>query len=101
MRNRKRYGKDWKRRSRAAKERVGWKCEKCGAVHGSERYSEWLEREVKVWLQAHHLSYEPEILLVVCPRCHWKEHRRKGGPPPRWYLESMKHRKLIAIAFLS
>jgi hypothetical protein len=100
MRNRKKYGKDWRKRARAAKEKAGWKCTKCGAVHGSERYSDFLERDVKVWLQAHHESWQPEILVVVCARCHWR-HYHKGGRPPRWLLESMKHRKLIVMAYLS
>ncbi|GHO48329.1 hypothetical protein [Ktedonospora formicarum] len=71
-------------------------------MHGSKRYSEFLERDVFVWLQAHNLSYEPEILVVVCTRCHWREyHKKQGGRPPSWLLESIKHRKLIAIAYLS
>lgn len=102
MRNRKRYGKDWKKRARAAKEAAGWICSKCGASHGSDRYSDWLQRDVKVWLQAHHLSYEPEILVVVCARCHWRHyHKKQGGPPPPWLIESLKHRKLIMMAYLS
>lgn len=104
MRNRKRYGKDWRKRSRDAKEQAGWKCSECGAAHGSKRFSRWVEKEVTVWLQAHHLNNDPEnenaVLVVVCPRCHWRFYHR-GGRPPAWLIESMKHRKLIMIAYLS
>ena len=105
MRNRKKYAKNFKRRARAEKERAGWRCTECGAVHGSERYSRWVERDVKVWLQAHHPDGDPwneaAVLVIVCPRCHWKLHRQKGGPPPAWYIESLKHRKLIVMAYIS
>lgn len=106
MRNRKRYGKDWRKRAQAAKEAAGWKCSECGAMHGSKRYSHWVMHEVTVWLQAHHRDQDPEnanaVLIVVCPRCHWRfYHRPKGGLPPAWYIESLKHRKLIMMAYLS
>ena len=106
MRNRKRYGKNWKKRARAAKEQAGWMCSKCGVKHGTPRYSEWTEREWPVYLQAHHLNHDPENedadLVIVCPRCHWRFfHRSQGGPPPAWLIESLKHRKLIVIAYLS
>jgi heterodisulfide reductase subunit B len=105
MRNRKKYARNFRKRARAEKERVGWKCTECGAIHGSKRFSRWVQREVTVYLQAHHPDSDPEnenaVLVVVCPRCHFQFHRRKGGPPPRWLLESMKHKKLIVLAYLS
>lgn len=104
MRNRKRYGKDWRKRARAAKERAGWHCSECGAVHGSKRFSRWVQREVTVYLQAHHCNCDPENeqaeLEVVCPSCHYRFHRKQGGPPPAWLIEAMKHRKLLAVAYV-
>ena len=104
MRNRERYGKDWKKRARAAKERAGWKCAKCGVRHGTLRYSNWTEREWPVYLQAHHLNGDPENpqadLLVVCPRCHWRFFRTPSGRPPAWLIEALKHRKLLAVAYV-
>jgi DNA-directed RNA polymerase subunit RPC12/RpoP len=106
MRNRTRYAKNFKKRAQAAKEAVGWQCTKCGALHGSKRYSRWVEREVTVYLQAHHINHDPENehaeLDIVCPRCHYRVyHQQKGGPPPAWLVESLKHRKLIMIAYLA
>ncbi len=107
MRNRKKYAKNFRKRARAEKERVGWMCTECGAVHGSERWSRWVQRNVKVWLQAHHLHEDPEnpdaVLVIVCPRCHWRKYHkpRPGEPRPAWYIESLKHKKLIVIAYLS
>lgn len=104
MRNRKKYAKNFKRRARAAKEAVGWMCTECGAMHGSKRYSHWSEKDVTVWLQAHHLHNDPEnpdaVLVIVCPRCHYRKFH-KNGKPPAWLIESLKHRKLIMIAYLS
>lgn len=103
MRNHQRYGRDWKHRARAAKERAGWKCSKCGVSHGTPRYSEWTEREWPVYLQAHHPNFDPENveaeLIVVCPRCHWRFYRRPGERPA-WLIEAMKHRKLLAVAYV-
>jgi predicted HNH restriction endonuclease len=98
MRNRTRYGKDWKERSRAAKEQAGWCCTQCGVQHGTPRYSYYTGREWPVYLQAHHRDHDPEnptaILIVVCPRCHWRFFRPRGVRPA-WVIESLKHRKML------
>ncbi len=103
MRNRKRYARNFKRRARAAKEAANWQCTKCGAVHGSKRYSQWVERDVTVWLQAHHVNCDPENenadLGVVCPRCHYRVYHA-NGKRPAWLIESLKHRRLIVVAYL-
>jgi len=101
MRNRKRYGKDWKRRSRAAKEAAGWQCEKCKVKHGEKRIS-YSGNEWPVYLQAAHVEHDPENefakLACVCPKCHWHFFRRPGQRPA-WMIERMKHRRLIAVAY--
>jgi hypothetical protein len=99
MRNRERYGKDWKKRARAAKEAAGLKCTKCGWDHGKPRWSDWTQREWPVWLQAHHKNFDPENenaeLIVVCARCHWRYYRRPGERPP-WLVELLKQRVQLA-----
>ena len=105
MRNRKKYGKDWKKRARAAKEAADWRCSQCGVQHGTSRWSPWTERDYTVWLQAHHPNRDPENadaeLIVVCARCHWRYFHKHDGPPPAWLIEAMKHRRLIVMAYLS
>jgi hypothetical protein len=105
MRNRKKYARNFRKRAKAEKERAGWKCTECGATHGSKRYSKWVDHEVTVYLQAHHPNHDPEneeaVLVICCPRCHFRFHRRDGGPPPAWLIEALKHRKLIIQAYLS
>jgi hypothetical protein len=100
VRNRERYGKDWKQRATAAKEAAGWRCTRCGVLHGTPRWSSWTEREWPVWLQAHHPNFDPENpsadLIVCCPRCHWRYYRRPGEKPS-WLIESKKHRALLAV----
>jgi len=96
MRNRERYGKDWKAKAAAAKENVGWVCQRCGVAHKTLRYSEYTDREWPVYLQAHHPNFDPgnedAELVVVCPRCHWRFYRRKGERPP-WLVR--KYRDLV------
>jgi hypothetical protein len=98
MRNAKRYGPDWKKRTREAKEAAGWCCEKCGVKHKTPRWSPWTEREWPVFLQGAHINHDPENpnaeLAVVCPSCHW-HHYRKPGQRPAWMVEAMKHRALL------
>lgn len=104
MRNHKLYGKDWRKRACAAKERAGWKCAHCGVRHGMKRYSEWTEREWPVYLQAHHLNRDPDNvdaeLIVVCPRCHYRVYHAANGKRPAWLIEAMKHRKVLAVAYV-
>jgi hypothetical protein len=103
MRNRKRYGRDWRKRIVQERERVGSKCTNCGITHGAERFSPFLERDVKVWLQCHHPDKDPENprarVIVVCPRCHWRIYHAPGQRPA-WLIEAMKHRKLLAVAYV-
>jgi DNA-directed RNA polymerase subunit RPC12/RpoP len=107
MRNSKKYAKNFHKRAKAAKIAAGWMCSECGVIHGSKRWSRWVGKEVDVWLQAHHLNGDPEnpdaVLVIVCPRCHWHVYHkpRPGEPRPAWYIESLKHKKLIQIAYLS
>jgi len=102
MRNRKRYGKDWKKRTRACKERAGWQCRECGVKHGTLRVSVWTGREWPVYLQAAHVNHDPENelaeLAIVCPKCHWHFYRRPGQPAA-WVIERLKHQRLIVIAY--
>src|SRR6266567_880559 len=97
MRNRERYGKEWKAKAAAAKESVGWACTRCGVIQKTPRWSDWTERFYPVYLQAHHPDEDPENenarLIVVCPRCHWRFYRKKGTRPP-WLVR--KYRDLIA-----
>lgn len=54
----------WRRQTKAAKARAGYRCERCGRSHLSAR------------LAVHHLTYErlgrerPEDLQVLCFECH-------------------------------
>jgi hypothetical protein len=102
MRNRERYGKNWRKRARACKERAGWLCQKCGVKHGTERVS-WSGNLWPVYLQAAHVEHDPEnleaALVAVCPWCHWHFYR-KPGTRPAWMIERMKHRRLILVAYL-
>jgi hypothetical protein len=101
MRNRRLYPKHWRKLARAAKERAGWHCEKCGIKHGTERLS-YAGNLWPVYLQAAHPKHDqgneaPE-LVAVCPRCHWRYYR-KPGQRAAWMIERLKHQKLIARAW--
>lgn len=98
MRNRRRYPKDWREIARACKERAGWKCERCGIAHRSQRVSGWTGNRYTVYLQAAHRHHDPENptpeLVCVCVYCHW-HYYRKPGIRPAWVIERLKHRQLI------
>lgn len=79
IKRRKRYKKylssaTWRRIRKAALERAGYRCEKCGAERDDVR------------LEVHHLSYArcpgrelPEDLQVLCVKpCHREKHGRKA-----------------------
>lgn len=58
------YPQDWKDIAKAAKERAGWKCERCGDPNSAENV-----------LTVHHLdndktNVEPWNLAALCQRCH-------------------------------
>lgn len=99
MRNYKRYGKDWRKQAAADREKVGNRCQSCKIGHGQKRYSPFLEREVTVYLQRHHIHGDPgnphAVLFICCPRCHWKLFHGRCGKRPSWMIESLKHRKLL------
>lgn len=98
MRNRKRYPSNWRKKTKAMRESVGNRCERCGVAHGTPRVSVWTGNEYRVWLQCAHINHDPENedaeLAVVCPSCHWHFFRRKGSMPS-WYFEKRKHRILL------
>lgn len=102
MRNRKRYPKNWRKLVSARREQVGNRCEHCGIVHGTPRLSPWTGNLWPVWLQGAHVNHDPDNpnpeLAIVCPRCHWRFYR-KPNQIPAWYIEKLKHRKLIARAY--
>lgn len=80
----KEYGKDWKKRSYACKERAGWECEKCGIAHKTLRVT--YKGDLKpVYLVAAHPFHDrrnPEAALkCVCPSCHWRYFRQFGHRP--------------------
>lgn len=64
----------------------------------------WSGQMWPVYLQCAHVNHDPENpdaeLAVVCPRCHWRYYRRPGQRPSWIVIERMKHRRLIAEAFL-
>lgn len=62
--------KRWHRVRTAAKERAGYRCQRCGATGR-------LEVHHRVRLLAGGDPYAPEGLIVLCRRCHFGEHRRK------------------------
>lgn len=69
MRNQ--YPKEWKAISIACKERAGWVCEWCGAVHGQPHH----ETGSLVVLTTAHLNHKPfdcrpENLRALCQKCH-------------------------------
>jgi hypothetical protein len=102
MRNRKQYPRNWRELARACKERARWLCERCGVAHGTPRRSIWTGRIWPVYLQAAHVHHDkdnpvPE-LVAVCPTCHWRYYR-KSNQIPAWFIEKLKHRKLIQIAY--
>ncbi len=103
MRNRKRYPREWPQLSRKCKERANWICQKCGVEHGAMRISRWTLREYTVYMQAAHVRHNPQCkrpeLACVCPTCHW-HYFRKHTQLPGWYIEKLKHQKLIAQAYL-
>jgi len=101
MRDRKRYPKNWQRLALECKEHAHWRCQKCGVRHGTMRMSTWTGRLYPVWLQAAHTRHDPENenpeLICVCPSCHWHFYRRPGTRPA-WYIEKLKHQKLLENA---
>lgn len=97
MNNRKDYPRSWKRIAWAAKERAGWRCERCHIQHGTQRVSAWTGNRYRVWLHAAHVhpgdtgNERPE-LMALCPSCHWHYDNRQKATQ----LERLKHRALIA-----
>jgi len=59
----------WKERAKRAKRKAGFKCQKCGSRKN---------------LHVHHKTYDnlgcerDEDLTVLCKKCHFAEHRKKG-----------------------
>jgi len=69
--NRSLYPPDWEAISLRIKERAGWKCEFCGAVHGEAHPV----TGSKVILTTAHLDHIPahcedDNLKALCQRCH-------------------------------
>lgn len=99
MRNRRKYPRNWRELARECKERANWRCEKCGIAHGTPRLSLWTGNLWPVYLQAAHVNHDQESeapeLVAVCPRCHWHYYRKQRGQLPAWWIEKLKHRKLI------
>lgn len=102
MRNRHRYPKDWRKRVKALREERGNTCQECGIEHGTPKESQWTGRTWPVWLQGAHPDHNPEDpnarIVIVCPYCHWHKYR-KPTQIPQWYIEKLKHKKLIDRAY--
>jgi hypothetical protein len=82
--------------ARECKERAGWRCEHCGAAHGSQVINEETGVVSRVVICAAHLDHDPwnlyARLAALCRSCHarydwsWQERQR-------WLeLEELRHR---------
>ena len=96
MKHRWLYPPTWEQLAWECKERAGWVCEHCGAVHGSQAVSRRTGVVYTVYLAAAHLDHDPwnffPRLAALCPSCHgrydWSWHERW-----RWLeLEEVRHR---------
>ncbi len=72
---RERYPPDWEAIALQVKERSGWKCERCGAVHGQPHP---LTGSIVVLTTAHvgptkHDKHDITALVAMCQRCHIRE----------------------------
>ncbi len=69
QKNKKFYGKEWKKIRKEIIEKRGKRCEMCGRT------------EKEIWLTVHHKNRDPsdnreENLMVLCPRCHFIMEKR-------------------------
>lgn len=73
----------WRRIAKAAIERAGGQCQKCGI-------SKWTKK-----LEVHHVTYErfknerPEDLMVLCPDCHKEEDKKRQAGTRRRNLQAL------------
>jgi len=67
------YADNYRERAWQRKEATGWRCEECGAKHGSIKLN-WLGEPYEVVLTAAHLDHDPwnpeARLASYCQACH-------------------------------
>ena len=65
------YPNNWKSIAKEAKDKAGWKCEKCGRIHKADGTNGSI-------LTVHHPDHDKDNvdarLEVLCARCHLRAH---------------------------